>query len=83
MSKNKSINILDEILLQIQWQRLVPRSRQPKKVCPENIKNEHSDPIFSDYRDGKITRSGICKYLGIHKKELLMTLVEKGELFGD
>lgn len=79
MSKNKSTNLLDEILLQIQWQRLVPRST----VSPYNAVEKPSDPIFSDYRNGKMTKSDFCKHLGIHEKEILKTLVEKGELFGD
>jgi len=79
MTNNEQVDIFEHIFLRLQWQRFVPR--HTKEALPGI--STPSDPVLSDYRNNKISKAEACRYLGIHEKDLLRTLVEKGELFGD
>lgn len=72
--------LFEHILLQTRFQRFAPHHR--KKTEPK-IDAPPGDPVLKDYRDGRISKAEVCSHLGINEKDLLRTLVRKGELFGD
>jgi len=80
MTDEELEEFFEHILLRIQWQKFSPRTNkrlETKTVC------EPADPVLKKYRDGKISKAEVCRYLGINEKDLLRTLVRMGELFGD
>jgi len=83
MSKNEHKLTLENIFLLIQWQRVSYRSKRFRQREAKDIGTEHSDPAFGDFRKGSISKADICNHLDIHERDLLRTLVETGELFGD
>lgn len=72
--------IFESIFMQVRWQRFTPH-RYKQKVR----NNDHAasnDCILEDFRNRRISEMEVCRYLGIHRNDLLSTLVKKGELFG-
>ena len=79
MIKDKQTDFMQHVFLRLQWQRFTPRRAQKtaiKKEVPS------TDPVLEDYREGRISKTEVCQLLGIDEKDLLRTLVRKGELFG-
>lgn len=76
MTIDEQSEFFNHVLLRIRWQRFSPRHKKKTlAVIPP------SDPIFDGFRSGNISKSEICKYLDIDEKDLVRTLVDKGELF--
>jgi len=76
---NEQLDIFGYILLRTQLQRFTPRTRK----STVQVEAKPSDPIFHEYRIGRVSGSELCRHFGKPDDVLHRLLVEKGELFGD
>lgn len=82
MKDDELDEFLGHILLRVQWQKFTPRNKNKKSSSTKQT-TTLGDPILKQYREGKISKSEICRYLNVDEKDLFKKLVEMGELFGD
>lgn len=77
MTQDNLFEMFTYVLLRAQWQRITPRYKHADAQPPLT----RSDPVFADFRKGKVSSSELCRYFNIPDRVLIKLLVEKGELF--